>query len=112
MSHHCRCRVCGARQALRKSLDTYCPSPQCRNCGERKLRPDSWMNNRNTKVMTCSCSGHGLGYTYPHRRGALWCNFQPNGEWKTYEKFVDEARRGGDPNWEEDQCSPYDEIVA
>lgn len=48
------------------------------------------MNERNTKAMTCTCDGHGPGYHYPHRRGSVWCYYQPNGEWKTNEQFAAE----------------------
>lgn len=48
------------------------------------------MNQRNTKAMTCTCDGHGPGYPYPHRRGALWCYYNTNGEWKTSEQFAAE----------------------
>ena len=27
---------------------------------------------------------------YPHRRGSVWCYYQPNGEWKTNEQFAAE----------------------
>lgn len=91
MSFHCRCRKCGARNALRQHINLYKREPTCRACGKPELRPDKWMNNRNTKAMTCYCDGHGPGYHYPHRRGSVWCNRQSSGEWKTYEQFVAEA---------------------
>ena len=89
MSFHTRCRSCDHRQALSKPVEQYTRQPHCRVCGG-VLRPDKWMNERNTKAMTCTCDGHGPGYHYPHRRGSVWCYYQPNGEWKTNEQFAAE----------------------
>ena len=90
MSFHCRCKACATRRALSKPLTHYLRQPACRSCGG-ELRPDKWMNKRNTKAMTCTCDGHGPGYHYPHRRGSVWCYYQPSGEWKTTEQFVIET---------------------
>ena len=87
---HTRCRHCDARQALAQRLDWYVTLPVCRACAG-PLRPDTWMNNRNNKALSCRCDGHGPGRNFPHRRGTLWCNYQPNGEWKTLERFTAEA---------------------
>lgn len=90
MRFHCRCRKCDARRALPRHLDEYHRKPHCRVCGSTDLRPDKWMNERNTKAMTCTCDGHGPGYHHPHRRGSVWCYYQPSGEWKTDEQFAAE----------------------
>jgi len=90
MSHHCRCRKCRTRRALPKHLNQYIRVPSCRNCGG-ELHSDQWMNQRNTKAMTCTCDGHGPGYHHPHRRGSIWCYYQINGEWKSNEQFAVEA---------------------
>ncbi|WAX22826.1 hypothetical protein MAJJADAN_00064 [Pseudomonas phage Amjad_SA] len=93
MKTHARCRQCRARRVLSRHPDAYRTLPRCRNCGARDYHADKWMNERNVKAMTCHCSGHGPGYHYPHRRGALWCNYQPGGDWKTLEQFEAEIKR-------------------
>ena len=61
VSFHTRCRRCDHRQALSKPLEQYTRQPHCRVCGGA-LRPDKWMNKRNSKVMTCTFDGHGPDY--------------------------------------------------
>lgn len=86
MSHHCRCRQCGARRAIRQPLTWYIRPPKCRVC-QGELRSDKWMNERNVRAMTCRCDGH----LYPHRQGSPGCYYQTDGQWKTLEQFEREA---------------------
>lgn len=90
MKCHSRCRKCRSRRALARHPDAYQIQPRCRNCGSRDHVADKWMNERNTKAMTCRCDGHGSGLPFPHRRGSLWCYYLASGEWKSTDRFAAE----------------------
>lgn len=57
----------------------YLEKPGCRVCGEQKLSPDKWMNERDTKAMACHCDGYPFKL---HRRGSLKCKFTKAGEYR------------------------------
>lgn len=73
---HARCRNCRARRVLSKRPEQYQCLPKCRNCGARDYVADKWMNERNTKRMTC----HADCRPYPHRKGSKGCHFDENGK--------------------------------
>lgn len=79
MKTHCRCRSCRVRQVLQKHPGEYLEKPKCRACGEPKLSPDKWMNNRDTHATLCSCDGYHFPY---HRRGSLKCKFDKSGTYR------------------------------
>lgn len=79
MKTHCRCRSCQTRQVLPMHPGEYLEKPKCRACGEQKLRPDKWMNERDTKAMKCGCDGYDFQH---HRMGSLKCKFTASGEYR------------------------------
>lgn len=86
MKTHCRCSRCQTRRVLARHPLSYVVQPRCANCGARDWRPDKWMNERNSKAMTC----RGECMHYPHRRGSRGCWYQANGEWKPNEQILEE----------------------
>jgi hypothetical protein len=55
-------------------------APAC-GCGGRDYRVDRWMNERDTRAMSCDCAGyvHKTGRVFPHRKGSLYCWFRNDG---------------------------------
>lgn len=76
---HTRCRKCRTRRVLPKKPLSYIEPPLC-PCGGVLVR-DKWMEERDTKAMSCRCDGL---HFVPHRMGSRQqdriCHYMPNGE--------------------------------
>lgn len=55
--------------------------PACGNCGAKDYRVDGWMNARDTKLVSCNCSGyiHMTRREWPHRIGSAYCWYRKDG---------------------------------
>lgn len=78
MRCHARCRKCRTRRVLKARPETYLQLPKCSHCGSRDLVADKWMNERDTKAMTC----HADCRHFPHRLGSLGCKYETNGVYR------------------------------
>lgn len=64
-------------------------------CADGTLRPDKWMNQRNTRAMACMCAGYaweGVMTGAMHRRGSLRCWYRADGSKREHgdkDYFVD-----------------------
>jgi hypothetical protein len=90
---HVRCRKCQARRVLKRHPETYFKwsakelahvnrAPACNNCGAQDYRVDTWMNQRNTRAMSCSCNGYVVlthKAPWPHRIGSPYCSYRKDG---------------------------------
>ncbi|MCE3025769.1 hypothetical protein [Salinicola sp. DM10] len=55
--------------------DEYVRGPRCRNCRRgNTLRIDKWADAKPWRQQVCRCDG----YHFPHRRGSLWCYYNPD----------------------------------
>lgn len=101
--YHVRCRNCQARRVLKREPAAYVrwntkhlalvsTAPAC-GCGSKEYRVDRWMNERDTRAMSCDCAGyvHLTGRVFPHRKGSLYCWFRKDGT----------QRMPGDPDFKD-----------
>lgn len=79
--YHVRCRKCEARRVFPMRPDEYLRVPACHSCSSKSWRIDSWMNKRNTRKTSCSCSGyvHMTRREWPHRKGSKYCWYRKDG---------------------------------
>lgn len=77
---HCRCRHCHRRQTLARHPEEYLRVRygRCRFCRDKRLlRVDKYRDDgreRKRQGKPCNC----LEYSFPHRKGSGWCQFNPN----------------------------------
>jgi hypothetical protein len=80
--YHVRCRKCEARRVFKLHPDEYRRVPVCVSCGAKSWRIDNWMNTRDTKATSCTCSGY-VALTHrapwPHLIGSPYCWYRKDG---------------------------------
>lgn len=79
--YHVRCSKCEARRVFAMKPDEFKRLPKCINCGAQQYRLDDWMNRRDTKKTSCSCSGYIMmtRREWPHRKGSPYCWYRKDG---------------------------------
>lgn len=87
-----RCSYCNARRTLAMPVAHYQRLPPCRTCGRKKYKTDKWRAKHERGIKPCMCHLRPLGgsqvYSWPHRKGSLYCAENPKLTTEMLEKWA------------------------